>query len=276
MLKQKYDKKTKEKLYEQYTNLISIYSKENKNLRLKLNDLKATFKLNQDLVYNFINESNDNKSNENNLVNKNKTLWKNYEDLIENIKNIEIKKYKIKEVKENTQIKINEEIKNINNKNKLQNDELIQKEDKVKKLKQELTTTRNKAIYTFAQEEVSIISPTKFSVLKNEELIIGKSIISKVRLMHANIKKIFDNSINEINELKKRLDDIKNNLGPNYNEEELLKISGYKLININDNLMKIDESEDEESLENKQSKDKRKSNKSKMKKYEEMSKELNE
>ena len=94
MTKQKFDSKTTKKLISTYKNTISYYTAENEMLTSQLQDLKTTLSLNQNLLYDFINQykredetkvNNEDETKVNNENEKEKTIKKEINNVISNI-----------------------------------------------------------------------------------------------------------------------------------------------------------------------------------------------
>ena len=189
MSHQKFDSKTTKKLLTNYQNTISKYTYENEQLTSQLEDLKTTLTLNQNLLYDFIKNSVGEDENINNLINESKSLWKENEFLIKQKNDLEMKTAKLQELIEDTPTQIREEINNINIQNNKMKNELVQKDNTIKKLKNDLEKARKNALFKTARTEVLITEPTKTNVEINHELLNTKTILAKVTSMHATEKK---------------------------------------------------------------------------------------
>ena len=189
MSKQKFDSKTTKKLISTYKNTISHYTAENEMLTSQLQDLKTTLSLNQNLLYDFITKSIGEDDEITNLINESKNLWQENEQLIKQKNDLEMKASKLQELIEDTPTEIREEIKLINISNNKMKNELIQKDNTIKKLKAELEKARKNALFKTARTEILVTEPTKTNVEINHELLNTKAILAKVSNMHALEKK---------------------------------------------------------------------------------------
>jgi len=109
--------------------------------------------------------------------------------LIKEKNDLEMKASKLQELIEDTPTEIREEIKLINISNNKMKNELIQKDNTIKKLKAELEKARKNALFKTARTEILVTEPTKTNVEINHELLNTKAILSKVSNMHALEKK---------------------------------------------------------------------------------------
>ena len=189
MSNKKFDSKTTKKLISTYKNTISHYTAENEMLTSQLQDLKTTLSLNQNLLYDFITKSIGEDNEIINLINESKNLWQENEQLIKEKNDLEMKASKLQELIEDTPTEIREEIKLINISNNKMKNELIQKDNTIKKLKLELEKARKNALFKTARTEILVTEPTKTNVEINHELLNTKAILSKVSNMHALEKK---------------------------------------------------------------------------------------
>ena len=189
MSHQKFDSKTTKKLLTNYQNTISKYASENEQLTRQLEDLKTTLTLNQNLLYDFIKSSVGEDEKINNLINESKSLWNENESLIKQKNDLEMKTAKLQELIEDTPTQIREEIKNINAQNNKMKNELVQKDNTIKKLKNDLEKARKNALFKTARTEILVTEPTKTNVEINHELLNTKTILAKVTTMHAAEKK---------------------------------------------------------------------------------------
>ena len=189
MSHQKFDSKTTKKLLTNYQNTITKYTTENEQLTRQLEDLKTTLTLNQNLLYDFIKSSVGEDEKINNLINESKSLWKENESLIKQKNELEMKTAKLQELIEDTPTQIREEINNINIQNNKMKNELVQKDNTIKKLKNDLEKARKNALFKTARTEILVTEPTKTNVEINHELLNTKTILQKVTSMHATEKK---------------------------------------------------------------------------------------
>lgn len=228
-MSKQYDQKTKDKLYKLYNEVITKTSIENKNLTSQLNDLKATLELNHKLLFSFLDTSQLDEKVKNDIIEKREDLWEKIEYLITLKKDMDIRIYILQSFIENIPIQINEEINNIANKINETKNELFQKDNMVKKLKQDLEKARKSALFKEARTEVFVSGPTKYNLEKNQELIIVKSILPKVSLKHSNAEKTAKKLEKELYNLKDELKRIKKKDEQSFNNEILSKIKGYNI-----------------------------------------------
>lgn len=294
---QKYDHKTKKKLISDYKKTISIYSSNNKKLLSQIKDLKTNLNLNQDLLYHFISAKFGENENIKNIINKSKTLTEKNESLIEKKIDTEIKIDLIKQYLEQIPSKINEEISNISIQNNKKKNELLQKDNNIKKLKLELEKVRKAAFFKTARTEVYVINPTKTSLELNQEIINAKSILSKVTNRHSKEKKKSDKLEREVKNLRETMNTLKqkaielnkNNLDiinsqitesvkSVIDENNFLSNMGYNIAmdkNDKDDEYEEEEKEDEDSSEDDNSEGNGKITKAKEKEYSNLKEQYN-
>lgn len=250
-MSKQYDQKTKDKLYKLYNEVISKTSIENKNLTSQLNDLKATLELNHKLLFSLLDTSQLDEKVKNDIIEKREDLWEKIEYLVTLKKDMDIRIYILQSFIENIPLQINEEINNIANKINEDKNELFQKDNIVKKLKQDLEKARKSALFKEARTEVFVSEPTKYNLEKNQELIIAKSILPKVTLKHSNAEKTAKKLKKELNNLKDELKRIKKKDEQSFNNEILSKIKGYNISadNMADEKSYEEEEEEKESSE---------------------------
>ena len=264
MFFQKYDQKTKKKLISQYQTIISSYTSENNQLLSKIEDLKTTLSINQNLLYHFISTKLGENENVKIIINKSKNLWKQNELLIDNKNNIEMKTDKLQKHMEQIPSQIREEVNNISVQiNKKKND-LIQKDNVIKKLKLDLEKTRKSAFFKTARTEVLVTGPTKLNLEISQELLNTKNILSKVSNKHSKAKKRSDKMEKEVKNLRDEMAKLKQssiNLNNKINIKNIKKIlesvndehiflenMGYN-ITVENNDQEYEEEEKEESDE---------------------------
>ena len=189
MSHQKFDSKTTKKLLTNYQNTISKYASENEQLTRQLEDLKTTLTLNQNLLYDFIKSSVGEDESITALINESKQLWAENESLIKQKNELEMKTAKLQELIEDTPTQIREEINLINAQNNKMKIELVQKDNTIKKLKNDLEKARKNALFKTARTEILVTEPTKTNVEINHELLNTKTILTKVTAMHTAEKK---------------------------------------------------------------------------------------
>lgn len=193
------------KLIDKYQQEIFKYSSDN-NVKLRqLEDLKTTLSINQNLLYDCVKKRAGKNEDINILINNNKKLWKENENLINQKNELDLRTTKLQALIEDTPSEIREKINNFNIVNNKMKNELIQKDNNIEKLKNELEKTRNNALFKTARTEIFITEPSKSNVEVNNELISTKKILNKVLQMH-NIEKKKCNQLNsEIEELQEEL-----------------------------------------------------------------------
>ena len=211
MSHQKFDSKTTKKLLTNYQNTISKYASENEQLTRQLEDLKTTLTLNQNLLYDFIKSSVGEDEKINNLINESKSLWNENESLIKQKNDLEMKTAKLQELIEDTPTQIREEINNINIQNNKMKNELVQKDNTIKKLKNDLEKAHKNALFKTARTEVLVTEPTKTNVEINHELLNTKTILAKVSSMHAAEKKRATKLDKEVKSLQEEVVKLKKN-----------------------------------------------------------------
>ena len=94
-----------------------------------------------------------------------------------------MKTAKLQELIEDTPTQIREEINNLNIQNNKMKNELVQKDNTIKKLKNDLEKARKNALFKTARTEVLVTEPTKTNVEINHELLNTKTILAKVSVM---------------------------------------------------------------------------------------------
>jgi chromosome segregation ATPase len=261
MSHQKFDSKTTKKLLTNYQNTISKYATENEQLIRQLEDLKTTLSLNQNLLYDFIKSSVGEDEKINNLIKESKSLWAENETLIKQKNELEMKTAKLQELIEDTPTQIREEINNINIQNNKMKNELVQKDNLIKKLKSDLEKARKNALFKTARTEVLVTEPTKTNVEINHELLNTKTILEKVTAMHANEKKKASKLDKEVKTLQEEVtklrktainlrDEYNSKIKPNENDKNdlnnfPLNIKGFNLL-----VDKKDDENEEEEEEN--------------------------
>lgn len=242
MSNQKFDSKTTKKLLNNYQKTISHYTEENKLLSTQLQDLKTTLALNQNLLYDFITNSVGKDEKINNLITESKNLWQENENLMKQKNDLEIKTSKLQELIEDTPTQIREEINQINQDNNKMKAELLQKDNLIKKLKNDLEKARKNALFKTARAEVLVTEPTKNNVEINHELLNTKTILSRVSQMHAQEKKKASKLDKEVKSLQDEVNNLKKNTSKLESVNSTMK-RGVNTNNIIDNLN--DEKEDE-------------------------------
>jgi hypothetical protein len=202
------------------------------------------------------------------MVEKCKALWDKNESLIEIKNQVEINIDKLKKAIDEAPSIIRDEINNISVLNNKKKTDLIIKENNIKKLKTDLEKVRRNAFFKTARTEVLVTEPTKTSLEINQDLLIAKTILSKVSNMHSKEKKRSNklereakNLREEMNKLKKKAINLYiSNLNKNEIKESTKSISdennflanlGYNLAieNSNKDDGELEEEEKEESEE---------------------------
>ena len=280
MSEKPYDKKTEEKLYKLYKNVISNYSLENNKKDSQIQDLKATLKLNKNLLYEFLNSSDTNKEEINNLINKSENLWDKIEKLIEDKKKTQINIYKLQVLLKNASDNINQELNDIVGKTNLFKTEINQKDKLIKKLKQDLEKIRKTALFPEARTEVYICEPSKKNIDKNEEFRNARYILGKMMAKHNKLRSEAISLKNQKDDLKSELTEMKIKVPEEYFINNTIKNMGYNnSIEEEEEKDEINsESEEEEKSDSSQegSPENKKLNKQKEKEAEKLTNKYNE
>ena len=100
-----------------------------------------------------------------------------------------MKTAKLQELIEDTPTQIRKEINNINIQNNKMKKELVQKDNTIKKLKNDLEKARKNALFKTARKEMLVTGPTKINVEINHELLNTKAILAKVTSMYTTEKR---------------------------------------------------------------------------------------
>ena len=116
-----------------------------------------------------------------------------------------MKTAKLQELIEDTPTQIREEINNINIQNNKMKNELVQKDNTIKKLKNDLEKARKNALFKTARTEILVTEPTKTNVEINHELLNTKTILQKVTSMHATEKKRANKLDKEVKSLQEEV-----------------------------------------------------------------------
>jgi hypothetical protein len=255
--------KQKEKLINDYRKVAGEYSKENDKLEQKINDLKISLKLNQELLYDCIKKSARKNDDVDTLINKTKTIWEKTQSFIEGKILFEIKIARLQEMTEDTPTKIREQIKTIDESNTKKQEEITEKDKIIKKLKNDLIKTRQNALFKCARNEVYVTEPTKTNLDSCQELLNLKSILSTITPINHQKVEDAEKLQKDVDELKKHLNKLfkkamklhmkmihkKSIINDEYNKEDensLIKsIEGY-----DPNIDKEEEEEEEDDCEN--------------------------
>ena len=259
MSNKKFDSKTTKKLISTYQKTITHYTAENEQLTSQLQDLKTTLSLNQNLLYDFITKSIGEDEEITKLINESKTLWEENETLIKQKNDLEMKTSKLQELIEDTPTEIREEIKIITQSNNKMKNELIQKDNMIKKLKADLEKARKNALFKTARTEVLVTEPTKTNVEINHELLNTKAILAKVSNMHEVEKKKAAKLDKEVKNLQKEVMNLRNstsmdnNINNNVNKDNKKNNNNNIEDNKELNNLSSDENEDDNSEENEDS-----------------------
>lgn len=236
MLKQKNEHKSKKKLVKQYGEEISKYTLENNLIESKIQDLKTSIKLNQNLIYHFMSSSSGENEKIKNLIKKCKTIWESNESLIDNQNNIEMNTEKIQKIVEELPLTIRNEINKISIQNNKIKTDLTLKENTIKKLKNELKKVRKNAFFKTARTEVLVTEPSKTSLEINQELLRTKNILSKVSNRHSKEKKKSDKLERDVKNLREEMNKLKKKAINLYKQLDMKKSKFKENINdINEN-----------------------------------------
>jgi hypothetical protein len=182
-----------------------------------------------------------------------------------------MKTAKLQELIEDTPTQIREEINNLNIQNNKMKNELVQKDNTIKKLKNDLEKARKNALFKTARTEVLVTEPTKTNVEINHELLNTKTILTKVSAMHNAEKKRatkLDKEVKTLQEevvrLRKTAIDLRDEFNNKIKQSENgknkdgtpndnfpLNIKGFNfLVDKNDDENEEEEEEDEQESEN--------------------------
>jgi DNA repair exonuclease SbcCD ATPase subunit len=197
------------------------------------------------------------------MVEKCKDLWNKNESLIETKNQVEINIDKLKKAIDEAPSLIRDEINNISVLNNKKKTELMLKENVIKKLKADLEKTRKNAFFKTARTEVLVTEPTKTSLEINQDLLIAKTILSKVSNMHSKEKKRSNklereakNLREEMNKLKKKAINLYfSNLNKNEIKESTKSVSDENnfLVNLGYNLSVENNNKDDGEVEEEES-----------------------
>ena len=178
-----------------------------------------------------------------------------------------MKTSKLQELIEDTPTEIREEIKIITQSNNKMKNELIQKDNMIKKLKADLDKARKNALFKTARTEVLVTEPTKTNVEINHELLNTKAILAKVSNMHEVEKKKAAKLDKEVKNLQKEVMNLRNstamdnNINNNDKKSNAILSKKIEKMNKNNNIednkdlnnLSSDENEDDNSEENEDS-----------------------
>ena len=283
MFSPKINKKVKNNQISDCQSTINEYESKNNKLLIQIADLKTTLNLNQEILYNLIEISLGKDENIQKLLNQSKNLWEKNQSLIDMKFDTEKNIAHLQKLIEKASMNIRDEVNNIlPNLNKKRN-ELIQKENAIKKLKIDLEKARKSAFFKTARMEIFVTGPTKSSVELNQVLINAKTILNKATKEHSKEKKNSENMKKKANNLREKMNNLKNeainifnkiNINKDKKMEKDQNIDNYlKKMNYNE-LMENDEQEyeEEENEESEESSDdgedvNKKSSKAKEKEY---------
>ena len=129
---------TKKKLIEEYKSTISKISSENSLLEKQISDMETTLKLNQNILFDFIEKSSNKNPEITDLINSTKNLWDDNLNLLKKKNKVQIKLSLMQEMSEELPNKIREELrfyKKINEKNK---EEINKQKEKIVKLQKKI------------------------------------------------------------------------------------------------------------------------------------------
>ena len=250
--------KKKQTLIEDYQKAVLKYNKENQKIEQKINDIKTTLKINQNLLFDYILKTYENKDEVKTLVNETKKTWEEAQYYIEENNNLQTKISFFQELLEDTPTKIREEINDLTSSTNKAKEQIKEKDNKINTLKKVLEKLREDAMFKKARKEVYVTEPTKTNVELGQELFILKSILDKVNPIYLKMseevnnykdkigqlrevwKKLIEKAINIHNKMNPQLGKISNNSDNKEDLKNLLNnIHGYDT-NIN-----MDKSEEE-------------------------------
>ena len=229
---------TKKKLIEEYKSTISKISSENSLLEKQISDMETTLKLNQNILYDFMENSSNKNPEITNLINSTKNLWKDNINLLKKKNSVQIKLSLMQEISEELPNKIREELRFYKTKNEKNKEEINKQKEKIVKLQKKLINIRRNNFYQDAKTEVYVTSPNKKNVESNQEVLTIKSILDKVMKVHDRKERIAQEKKTELENLYKQVDSLKQNFykknnniiyNENDNNKEMNNIDKYNM-----------------------------------------------
>ena len=213
---------------------ISEFENENKNLLHKINDFKQNLEFNYELLSKIFVSNNGNKKLINDEINKGKSLFQNYDNILQKKKELNKKIYILKKSIEDNTFKNFKEINSYSIENEQLSMENNSKDKEIKKLKEELQKWRTKAFFKKPSHETIVSAPTNNNLEKLMEFI--------------DIDNIMNNLMIISDEKEDKIKELKNQHSKLY--EDMVKEAKKKEITINnlkDYDLEEEEIEDEES-----------------------------
>ena len=202
---------TKKKLIEEYKSTISKISSENSLLEKQISDMETTLKLNQNILFDFIEKSSNKNPEITDLINSTKNLWDDNLNLLKKKNKVQIKLSLMQEMSEELPNKIREELRFYKTKNEKNKEEINKQKEKIVKLQKKLINIRRNNFYQDAKTEVYVTSPNKKNVESNQEILSIKSILNKVMKVHDKKEEIAKERKTEFENILKQVDSLKQN-----------------------------------------------------------------
>ena len=202
---------TKKKLIEEYKSTISKISSENSLLEKQISDMETTLKLNQNILFDFIDKSSNKNPEITDLINSTKNLWDDNLNLLKKKNKVQIKLSLMQEMSEELPNKIREELRFYKTKNEKNKEEINKQKGKIVKLQKKLINIRRNNFYQDAKTEVYVTSPNKKNVESNQEILSIKSILDKVMKVHDKKEEIAKEKKTEFENILKQVDSLKQN-----------------------------------------------------------------
>ena len=202
---------TKKKLIEEYKSTILKISSENSLLEKQISDMETTLKLNQNILFDFIEKSSNKNPEISNLINSTKNLWQDNLNLLKKKNKVQIKLSLMQEMSEELPNKIREELRFYKTKNEKNKEEINKQKEKIVKLQKKLINIRRNNFYQDAKTEVYVTSPNKKNVESNQEILSIKSILDKVMKVHDKKEEIAKERKTEFENILKQVDSLKQN-----------------------------------------------------------------
>ena len=285
MFSSKIGRKPKNKSTPDFQPIISEYKLKNNRLLFQIEDLKTTLNLNQEILYNFIENVLGKNESIQKLINQSKTLWEKNQSLIDTKFNQEIKIDELQKLMEKASMNIRDEVNIIISNLNKKRSELSQKDIAIKKLKSDLDKARKSAFFKTARTEIYVSEPTKSSVDLNQELLNAKIILNKATKQHSKEKKNSDNMKKKANELREKMNKLKKEAVNIFNTKKngtrqtinsYLKDMNYnEIMETDDQEFEEEENEESEESSDDESEGNKKNNKAKEKEFNSLNEQYN-
>ena len=285
MFSSKIGRKPKNKSTPDFQPIISEYKLKNNSLLFQIEDLKTTLNLNQEILYNFIENVLGKNESIQKLINQSKTLWEKNQSLIDTKFNQEIKIDELQKLMEKASMNIRDEVNIIISNLNKKRSELSQKDIAIKKLKSDLDKARKSAFFKTARTEIYVSEPTKSSVDLNQELLNAKIILNKATKQHSKEKKNSDNMKKKANELREKMNKLKKEAVNIFNTKKngtrqtinsYLKDMNYnEIMETDDQEFEEEENEESEESSDDESEGNKKNNKAKEKEFNSLNEQYN-